>query len=222
MLATTGMVYREHEAGGMTEHTGAGVYYGAARTEAQACTGKRVLIVGGGNSAGQAAMHLSGYASEVHIVVRRAGLEDTMSRYLIDQIAATPNIRLRPRMELVSVEGTDRLERVVLKSMDGGATSVEEMQAVFVFIGPRPHSDWLPSSVLRDSKGFVLTGREALLCTNFARIWKEEREPLSLETSAPGVFAAGDLRAGAMNRVASAVGEGSMAVRLVHEYLALT
>ena len=222
MLATTGMVYREHGASGVTEHAGAGVYYGAATTEAAACTGKRVLIIGGGNSAGQAAMHLSRYASEVHIAVRRDNLDDTMSRYLIDQIAATPNIRLRPRTELERVEGTDRLERVVLKSVTDGSTTVEEMQAVFVFIGTRPHSDWLPTDVLRDAKGFVVTGREALVCEGFARAWKEAREPLPLETSSPGVFAAGDLRAGAMNRVASAVGEGAMAVRLVHEYLALT
>jgi thioredoxin reductase (NADPH) len=222
MLATTGMVYREHSASGVMEHAGAGVYYGAATTEAAACHGKRVLIVGGGNSAGQAAMHLSRYASEVHIAVRRDNLDDTMSRYLIDQLTATPNIHLRGATELERVEGTDRLERVALKSVRDGSTSVEEMHAVFVFIGTRPHSEWLPTEVLRDAKGFVVTGREALACDGFARAWKEEREPLTLETSAPGVFAAGDLRAGAMNRVASAVGEGAMAVRLVHEYLALT
>ena len=222
MLATTGMVYREHPANGVAERAGAGVYYGAATTEAQACTGKSVLIVGGGNSAGQCAMHLSRYASDVQIAIRRDNLDDTMSRYLIDQIAATPNIRLRPRTELERVEGSDRLERVVLKSASDGSTTAEDMHAVFVFIGTRPHSDWLPSDVLRDSKGFVVTGREALSCDGFARAWKEAREPLTLETTSPGVFAAGDLRAGAMNRVASAVGEGSMAVRLVHEYLALT
>jgi thioredoxin reductase (NADPH) len=222
MIATTGMVYREHPAHGVTDHAGAGVYYGAASTEAAACAGKRVLVIGGGNSAGQAAMHLSRYASEVHIAVRRDGLADTMSQYLIDQLAMTPNVRLRPFTEMESVEGTDRLERVVLKSVRDSSTSVEDMQAVFVFIGTRPHSDWLPAGVLRDAKGFVVTGREALACDGFAREWKEEREPLPLETSAPGVFAAGDLRAGAMNRVASAVGEGAMAVRLVHEYLALT
>lgn len=222
MLATTGMVYREHTAGGVTQHAGAGVYYGAATTEAAACAGKRVLVIGGGNSAGQAAMHLSRYASEVHIAVRRDGLSETMSRYLIDQILATENIRLRPFTELERVEGGDRLERAVLKSLADGASISEDMHAVFVFIGTRPHSDWLPYKVVRDAKGFVVTGREALTCDGFAREWKEEREPLPLETSSPGVFAAGDLRAGAMNRVASAVGEGAMAVRLVHEYLALT
>jgi thioredoxin reductase (NADPH) len=222
MLATTGMVYREHGAGGVTERAGAGVYYGAATTEAAACTGKSVMIVGGGNSAGQAAMHLSRYAGEVQIAVRRDSLDATMSRYLIDQIEATHNIRVRPNIALESVEGDGRLERVVLKSVVDDSTFVEEMHAVFVFIGTRPHSDWLPPEVLRDPKGFVVTGREALACEGFARAWKEEREPLPLETSAPGVFAAGDLRAGAMNRVASAVGEGAMAVRLVHEYLAVT
>jgi thioredoxin reductase (NADPH) len=222
MLATTGMVYREHSAEGVTDHAGAGVYYGAATTEAAACKGKRVLIVGGGNSAGQAAMHVSRYASEVLIIVRRDNLDDTMSRYLIDQISKTPNITLRGRTELERVEGTDRLERAVLKSLADGAVSAEEVQAVFVFIGTRPHSDWLPAEVLRDAKGFVVTGREAQTCDGFARAWKERREPLPLETTSPGVFAAGDLRAGAMNRVASAVGEGAMAVRLVHEYLALS
>ncbi len=222
MLVATGMVYREHPAEGAAEHNGAGVYYGAAATEAQACRGRRVLVVGGGNSAGQSAMHLSRYAAEVHIAVRGDGVRETMSRYLVDQIAATPNIRLRLHTVLERVEGNGHLERVALKSMDDGACVTEAMDALFVFIGTRPHSYWLPPAVLRDAKGFVLTGRDATIADGFARIWKESREPLPLETSVPGVFAAGDVRASAMNRVASAVAEGSMAVRLVHEYLALT
>jgi thioredoxin reductase (NADPH) len=222
MLATTGMFYREHPAPGIKELTGAGVYYGAATTEAAAFRGKRVMVVGGGNSAGQGAMHLARYATEVQIAIRRDSLRPTMSQYLIEQIEKTPNIRLRPRAEIARVEGNGHVERVALASLDGGSSEVEEIDALFVFIGTRPQSDWLPANVLRDAKGFVLTGRDLIPAEAYARTWKEKREPLLLETSVPGVFAAGDLRSGAMNRVASAVGEGSMVVRLTHEYLALT
>ncbi len=221
MLAATGMLYREHPAPGVAEHTGAGVYYGAATTEAPAFSGRSVLVVGGGNSAGQGAMYLARYAKEVQIVVRRDSLRDTMSQYLIDQIEKTPNIRLRPRTEIERVEGEGHVERVALTSLDDGVCRMEEADALFVFIGTRPRSDWLPPEILRDAKGFVLTGRDLMAADAYARIWKDPREPLPLETSVPGVFAAGDLRAGAMNRVASAVGEGSMVVRLAHEYLAL-
>jgi thioredoxin reductase (NADPH) len=222
MLAATGMIYREHPAPGVAEHTGVGVYYGAATTEAPAFNDRRIFVVGGGNSAGQGAMHLARYAKEVQIVVRRGDLRDTMSQYLIDQIGKTPNIRVRARTEIERVEGEGHVERVVLKCLDDGMCQVEEADAVFVFIGTRPQSDWLPPDVLRDGKGFILTGRDLMAADAYARVWKERREPLPLETSVPGVFAAGDVRAGAMNRVASAVGEGSMAVRLVHEYLTLT
>jgi len=222
MLAATGIFYREHPAPGVAEHTGAGVYYGAATTEAPAFRGRRVLVVGGGNSAGQGAMHLARYAKEVQIVVRREGLQESMSRYLIDQIGKTPNILLRPRTEIAGVEGEGHVERVTLRSLIDGSCRTEEVDAMFVFIGTRPRSDWLPAGVLRDDKGFVLTGRDLMAAEPYRRTWKERREPLPLETSVPGVFAAGDVRAGAMNRVASAVGEGSMVVRLAHEYLALT
>jgi thioredoxin reductase (NADPH) len=222
LLAATGMSYHEHPAPGIAEHTGGGVYYGAASTEAAAFSGRTVLVVGGGNSAGQGAMYLARHAKEVQIVMRRDTLHQTMSQYLIEQIKRTPNIRLQPRTEIERVEGEGRVERVALISLDDGSCQVEEVDALFVFIGTRPRSDWLPPSVLRDTKGFVLTGRDLMTADSYARVWKEPREPLSLETSVPGVFAAGDLRAGAMNRVASAVGEGSMVVRLAHEYLALT
>ncbi|HEY2466536.1 MAG TPA: FAD-dependent oxidoreductase [Terracidiphilus sp.] len=222
MLATTGMFYREHPAPGIKEHTGAGVYYGAATTEAAAFRGRRVMVVGGGNSAGQGAMYLARYAKEVQIVVRRDSLRDTMSPYLIEQIEKTPNIHLRPLTEIQHVEGDGHVERVGLASVSNASCTAEEIDALFVFIGTHPRSDWLPHNVLRDAKGFVLTGRDLMAAEGYARTWKEAREPLPLETSVPGVFAAGDLRAGAMNRVASAVGEGSMVVRLTHEYLALT
>ena len=222
MLAATGMFYREHSAPGVAEHTGSGVYYGAATTEASAFTGRRVIVVGGGNSAGQGAMYLARQAKEVLIVVRRESLCETMSKYLVDQIEKTPNIRLLPRTEIERVEGEGHVERVTLKTLNNGASRPEAVDALFVFIGTRPRTDWLPSDVLRDAKGFVLTGRDLMAAEGYSKIWKETREPLTLETSVPGIFAAGDLRAGAMNRVASAVGEGSMVVRLAHEYLALT
>jgi thioredoxin reductase (NADPH) len=222
MLAATGMIYREHSAPGIAQLTGAGVYYGAATTEAPAFSGRRVLVIGGGNSAGQGAMYLARYAKEVQIVVRREDLRATMSQYLIEQIQKTPNIVLRAGSEVTRVEGVDHVERVVLTSVADGVSREEDVDALFVFIGTRPQSDWLPPEVLRDAKGFVLTGRDVVTAETYARVWKELRDPLPLETSVPGVFAAGDVRAGAMNRVASAVGEGSMMVRLAHDYLALT
>jgi thioredoxin reductase (NADPH) len=222
MVAATGMIYREHPAPGVAEHAGAGVYYGAATTEASAFSGRRVLVVGGGNSAGQGAMHLARYAKEVHIIVRREGLQPTMSQYLVDQIERTPNILVRTRTDLAHVGGNGHLERVGLTSLEDGVCREEAADAQFVFIGTRPRTDWLPPDVLLDAKGFVLTGRDLMAADAYSRIWKQAREPLPLETSVPGVFAAGDVRAGAMNRVASAVGEGSMVVRLAHEYLSLT
>jgi len=222
LVAATGMSYREHPAPGVSEHTGAGVYYGSAMTEAPVCAGRRVVVVGGGNSAGQSAIYLSRYAKEVQIVVRRDSLRDRMSHYLIDQIGKTSNIRLRPCTEVERVEGSGHVERVALKSLVDGTSEVVDVDAVFVFIGTRPRSDWLPATVLRDPRGFVLTDHDLRADAEYARIWKEPREPLPLETSVPGVFAAGDIRAAATNRVAAAVGEGSLAVRFVHEYLALT
>ena len=222
VLVATGMTYRQHTAEGIAACTGAGLYYGATMTEAHSCRDRRVFVVGGGNSAGQGAVHLSRYASEVHIVVRRDSLSETMSRYLTDQIAAIPSIRIRTHTIIERVEGTGRLERVWLRSAADDSVVIEDADAVFVFIGTRPRSDWLPALVLRDSKGFVLTGSDAAMHEAFSRVWKETRPPTTLETSVPGVFAAGDVRSGAMNRVASAVGEGAMAVRLVSEYLSKT
>lgn len=222
VIAATGMTYREHPAEGVAPLAGAGVYYGTTVTEARSCINRRVVIVGGGNSAGQSAVYMSQFASEVNVVVRRNGLTETMSHYLIDQLAAIPNIRIWPRTYMSRVEGEGHLERVWLASLDDDSVNVEDIYAVFVFIGTRPHGSWLPDSVLRNAKGFVLTGQDAALTEGFSKTWKETREPMSLETSLPGVFAAGDLRAGAMNRVTSAVGEGAIAVKLVVDYLART
>ncbi len=222
LLAATGMVYRELPAAGVSEFAGAGVYYGTVKTEAPAFRDRKVFVVGGGNSAGQAAMYLAHYAKEVHIVVRRESLHASMSRYLIDAIRNNPKIQLRTRMEIDRIEGNGHVERLGLRAVDAGSAAMEEADAVFVFIGTRPQSDWLPPDVLRDAKGFVLTGRDLMAADSYPRVWKESREPLPLETSVPGLFAAGDVRFSAMNRVASAVGEGAMTVRLAHEYLALT
>jgi thioredoxin reductase (NADPH) len=222
VIAATGMTYREHPAEGMAERSGAGVYYGAALTEGRSCRDRRVFVVGGGNSAGQAAVYLSRFASEVHLVVRREDLAPTMSHYLIEQLGQLPNVHLRARMEVAGVEGEGRVERIWLRSPESDTPVGEPADALFVFIGTRPHSDWLSETILRDAKGFVLTGRDLMPVKEFSRCWKESRDPLPLETSIPGVFAAGDVRAGAMNRVASAVGEGSMAIRLVFDYLAHT
>jgi thioredoxin reductase (NADPH) len=220
MLVATGMEYREHSAPGLSRLSGAGVYYGAAGAEAPSFRHRRVIVVGGGNSAGQAALYLARYAADVQIVIRRGSLRDGMSHYLVEQIEKTPNIRLRAGTEIESVEGEDHVERATLKS--AVETTVEEIDAVFIFIGTRPRTAWVGDSVLRDEKGFIVTGRDLSGDARFSRVWKERREPMALESSVAGVFAAGDARAGAMNRVASAVGEGSMVVRLVHEYLALT
>lgn len=221
IIAAAGMEYREHPAPGVAEHTGAGVYYGAATTEGPAFRDRHVLIVGGGNSAGQAAMYLSRFAKDVQIIIRRDSLQYTMSSYLLEQIAKNPKIAVRTLTELDRVRGNGHVEAVVLKNEDG-TTEEQEMDAVFIYIGTRPRSGWLPECVLRDARGFVLTGKDLTADPRYARTWKERREPMPLETSSPGVFAAGDIRAGAMNRVASAVGEGAMAVRFVHDYLALT
>jgi thioredoxin reductase (NADPH) len=222
VIAATGMTYREHEAEGVAGFTGSGVYYGAAMTEAHSCRDCRIAVVGGGNSAGQSAVYLSRFASEVLVLIRRDGLNETMSHYLIDQLASLPNVRVRPRTILERVAGDGHLERVWLRSLENESVSEEPLDALFVFIGTRPHSGWLPSSVLRNTKGFILTGHDLAMTDGLAKTWKETRDPLPLETSVPGVFAAGDIRAGAMNRVASAVGEGAIAVRLVADYLSNT
>ena len=221
LMAGTGVAYREHPAEGIAEHAGAGVYYGACTTEAAHLRDKRVLVIGGGNSAGQGALYLARFASDVQIVIRRPSLRETMSHYLIEQIEKLEKIRVRPCTELVRVEGGERVERITLASVTEGTSVVEDIDAIFVFIGTRPRTEWLPPSVLLDAKGFVLTGRELMAEEAFPRVWKERRQPFLLETSTPGIFAAGDVRATAMNRVASAVGEGSMVVRFVHEYLAI-
>ncbi|WBO84066.1 FAD-dependent oxidoreductase [Hymenobacter yonginensis] len=217
VVLTTGVSYRTLEVPGMHRLSGAGVYYGAARTEARSCDEQDVYIVGGGNSAGQAAMYLATYARRVGIVIRGESLAASMSAYLIEQIAHTPNIEILPFTEVAEVCGQDHLEAVVLKSR--GELRQVPARALFVFIGAKPSTEWVCQTVLCDGKGFLLTGRDLVTDPRYATAWKHPREPYLLETCVPGVFAAGDSRAGAMARVASAVGEGSMAIKFVHQYL---
>ncbi len=221
VILTTGVDYRKHPSKGIDRFTGAGIYYGAATTEAHACKGQDIYIVGGGNSAGQAAMYLSKFAKRVYIVIRRPNLTSSMSSYLIDQIEATDAIEVMSHTEVIEVQGDDRFERIVLKNNESGEVVTRQAAALFIFIGAKPVTDWLKLEVVKDPKGFIETGPGLVKNESFAGLWKEPREPFLLETSIPGIFAAGDVRSGAMNRVASAVGEGSMAIKFVHEYLAL-
>lgn len=219
VIITTGVSYRMHNAEGLEDFTGAGVYYGAATTEAAACKGREVFIVGGGNSAGQGAVYLSNFAKHVHILLRRDNLRDTMSSYLIDQIDAIENITVEPHREVVKATGDEYLKELEIQNNEDQSTYTSEAGALFIFIGARPYTDWLPDSIIKDPKGFILTGRDLLNHPEFNKNWPLKRDPYSLETSIPGVFAAGDVRSGAMNRVASAVGEGAMAVSFTHKYL---
>ena len=218
VLLALGVQYRRLEIPGADRLAGRGIYYGAALVEAAACKDEEVFVVGGANSAGQAALHFAKYACKVTMLVRGPGLSATMSKYLIDEIERTSNIVLEAHTEVAEAEGAERLEAIRLRGPEGErrvpATSL------FVFIGAAPRTEWLPPQILRDDKGFVLAGPDLRSHGKLAAAWKEPREPFLLETSVPGVFVAGDLRHGSVKRVASAVGEGSIAVQFVHQYLA--
>jgi thioredoxin reductase (NADPH) len=215
VLVASGVSYRMMPAPGFDDFTGAGVYYGAALTEARSCSQQHVVVIGAANSAGQAAVHFAGYASRVTMLVRGDSLERSMSAYLIAQIAELKNIDVLTGTEAIAAEGGNgRLERLRLRTAEGEERT-EDVDACFVFIGAAPRTDWLDGVVARDERGFILAGADAR-----EHGWPLQREPRTLETSVPGVFVAGDVRARSIKRVASAVGEGSMAVSLIHEYLA--
>ena len=217
ILLATGVSWHRLEFEGHDKFMGRGIFYGASRLDSQAIIGKRVYIVGGGNSAGQAAIFLSGYASEVVILVRGAGLSFSMSQYLIRQIQDKPNIRVEPYTEVSSVNGEDHLMEITTTSRPPDApesTCTRDIKGLFIMIGAAAKTHWLPPTLERDPKGYICTGRDLTM-------WPLDREPFALETSIPGVFAAGDVRHKSIKRVASGVGEGSMAVSFIHEYLAL-
>jgi thioredoxin reductase (NADPH) len=218
VLLALGVQYRKLEVTGADRLTGRGIYYGAALVEAAACKDEEVFVVGGANSAGQAALHFAKVAKKVTMVVRGPGLSATMSKYLIDEIERTSNIVLEAKTQVVAAEGEERLERLRLRGTSG--ESCVEATSLFVFIGAEPGVDWLPASVLRDDKGFVLAGPDLRQDGKLVDAWREPREPFLLETSVPGIFVAGDVRHGSVKRVASAVGEGSIAVQFAHQYLA--
>jgi len=219
LIVATGVSYRRLEASGLDELTGRGVYYGATASEASQCQGDDVYVVGAANSAGQAALNLAGFAKRVVLVVRAPTLEGTMSRYLVERILSAPHIEVRYRSEVVACSGDGHLETLTLADRDSGVQEQVSSSWLFVFIGASPRTEWLGPEIVRDDKGFVVTGQD-LLSSAHAQSWSLPRAPFALETSVPGVFAAGDVRLDSMKRVASAVGEGAMSVYLVHRYLA--
>jgi thioredoxin reductase (NADPH) len=216
VILATGVSYRQLPAPGCTEMTGAGVFYGAALTEAEACKDQDVYVVGGANSAGQAAVYLSRFARSVTMLVRAPALEQSMSYYLIQQIAAIPEIEVRVCTEVAEVHGNGHLEQLTLRDLVSGGTEMVDAGQLFIFIGAAPRTAWLDGVVARDQRGFVLAGPDV---DQKEHGWQPDRPPYHLETSVPGVFAAGDVRAESAKRVASAVGEGAMAVMFVHRYL---
>jgi thioredoxin reductase (NADPH) len=219
LIVATGVAYRRLEAAGLEELTGRGVYYGVNAGEAGQCQGDEVYVVGAANSAGQAALNLARFAKRVVLVVRAGSLVGTMSTYLVERITAAPNIAVRYRCQVVAGRGDGHLEALTLTDLDSGVTGEVPSSWLFVFIGASPRTEWLGPDVVRDDKGFVVTGQD-LLRPDWARRWPLARAPFALETSVPGVFAAGDVRLDSMKRVASAVGEGAMSTHLVHRYLA--
>jgi len=220
VVITTGVDYRKLEVKGIEDFTGAGIYYGASTTEASACKDQDVYIVGGGNSAGQSAMYLSKFAANVSIVIRKDSLGATMSSYLIDQIDHTPNIHILPYTEVSEAIGDNCLDALNLYNVQTKETKTVKACALYIFIGAKPYTDWIKLDIIKNNKEFIETGRDLRDYEEFNKTWKLKRDPFLLETSCAGIFAAGDVRAGAMNRVASAVGEGSMAISFVHKYLA--
>jgi thioredoxin reductase (NADPH) len=221
VVLATGASYRRLNVARLGDFEGAGVYYAATEVEAQFCGGEPVVVVGGGNSAGQAAVFLAGRGSRVQLLLRGGDLAAGMSRYLVDQVQAAPAIEVHLRTEIRELHGDDGLEAITVEQTRERTTRTESARAVFVFIGAGPCTAWLGDALAIDEDGFVMTGQDLPLTHLDPAQDGRERAPFPLETSRPGVFAVGDVRSGSIKRVASAVGEGAMAVRVIHQYLAL-
>jgi thioredoxin reductase (NADPH) len=219
VLVATGVSYRVLDAPGVAELAGRGVYYGATASEARLCQDDDVYVIGAANSAGQAVLNLAQYARRVVLLVRSDSLEKAMSQYLVERILAASNVEVRLQTEVAGASGDGHLEALTLSDRKAGTKEDVATNWLFVFIGAQPRTDWLGDDIARDSKGFVVTGHDLLTRRDGPR-WPLTRSPFALETSVPGVFAAGDVRLDSMKRVASAVGEGAMSVYLVHRYLA--
>jgi thioredoxin reductase/predicted GNAT family acetyltransferase len=217
IVLATGVQWRRLEIDSVDRLVGSGIYYGAARSDAGLTQGRDVYLIGAGNSAGQAAIFFSGHARSVTLVARGESLAESMSHYLIEQIATKANIRVETRSEVVAVHGDEHLEAIEVIDRATGITSRLDATVLFVLIGAEAATDWLPSEIARDEHGFVLTGADATK----AGQWNADREPFALETSVPGIFAVGDIRSGSVKRVAASVGEGGVAIALVHRYLQL-
>ena len=222
LIVATGVSYKKLEISGIDELTSAGVYYGAAITEAISCRGDDIYIVGGANSAGQAAMYLSNYARSVTILLRGESLAEKMSKYLVDRIEVTKNIKLKPFTKVVEVSGKEKLETLTLANLKTGTVETVAAKALFVFIGAKPNTSWLKGVIECDCDGYIVTGNELIRKGKRESKWSLKRDPFLFETCVPGMFAIGDVRCNSVKRVASAVGEGSVAVKLVHQYLSAT
>ena len=215
LVVTSGVAYRHLSADGLEKLSGAGVYYGTSNIEANHHRGQPMYVVGGGNSAGQAALFLTRFTESVTIVIRRGDLSETMSQYLIDNIDANDSVEVMPRSQLVEAKGSDHLESIVFRNLESEQVTEVEAGAMFIFIGQKAHTDWLDGVVQLDDRGFVLSGPDI----EHLKGWNVDRDPMPLETSVPGIFVAGDVRHGSIRRVAGATGEGSTAIRFVHQHL---
>jgi thioredoxin reductase (NADPH) len=220
LLLAMGVQWRTLDVPGIDHLQGAGVYYGGGTSEALACKGETVYIIGGANSAGQAAMHFSKFAEKVVMLVRGVSLAATMSHYLIEQIEKTPNIEVWPRTSVVEVEGETRLTGITIECSPSGERKKLPATSLFIFIGAQPRTEWLGNAIERDERGFILSGPDLLYTGKRPASWTLDRDPGLLETNLPGIFVVGDVRHGSVKRVASGVGEGAVVVQFMHQYLA--
>ncbi len=220
LIITTGVSYRKLDVPGMDKLTGSGVYYGAAMTEAMSCKDDDVYLIGGANSAGQAALYFAKYVHCATLLVRGDSLERGMSQYLVDEIKAQPTVRVWLNAQVTAAEGETQLERITIAHSDTGQSEIVPAKALFIFIGAQPRTDWLEGIVKRDQNGFILAGPDLMQNGKRPKDWPLDRDPYLLETSVPGIFVAGDVLHESIKRVASAVGGGAIAVQFVHQYLA--